>query len=83
MTEADFYFMCREMGLHHITTRGKDLIPYVQVINWLDFSRLDSPSFDNVETFLLGKISKAELFKMTKEEVEQFLLSCKIDQMFS
>lgn len=80
MTEADFYFMCRERGLSYITTHDKDLIPYAQVINSV-FS--DSPSFDNMKIFLLGKISKAELFKMTEEEVEQFLLSCKIDLIFS
>ena len=83
MTEADFYLMCRERGLNYMTTHDKDLIPYVQVINWVDFSRSYNPSFDSVKTFLLGKISKAELFKMTEEEVEQFLLSCKIDHMFS
>lgn len=82
MTEAEFHLMCKERGLSYMTTHDKDLNPYLHVINWIDFTGSDSPSFDSVKTFLLGKISKAELFKMTTEEVEEFLLSCKIDHMF-
>lgn len=83
MTEADFHLMCKERGLSYMATHDKDLKPYVQVINWVEFTRSYDPSFTNVKTFLLGKISKAELFEMTEADVEEFLLSCTIDHTFS